>query len=263
MRILIAADLEGISGISVWDQTRDRTSLYYQEARHLLMGDVDAAIEGCLEGGATEVVAEDEHATGFNFIPERMNPKAVYLTGKARPRMSQRESVYKDFDGVILLGYHAMAGTKDGVLNHTQSSKGGNQYWYNERECGEMIQSALRFGHLGVPIIMVSGDEATCREAREFFGDAPVTVAVKKAITVQYAFLIPPKKARAMIRQGAREAVGRISQCKPFKMQLPIKGRLRFGSKEIADGFNPKRGARVDDRTFEATFESAMDIYEF
>jgi len=255
--------LEGISGVCVFDQTREPTTTHYQDARRLLMADINAAVEGCFEGGATEIVVEDEHAGGFNFVAELIDPRVVYLTGKSRPKMSQRESIYTGFDGAILLGYHSMAGTSDGILNHTQSSLRGNRYWYNGRESGEIAQAALRLGHCGVPVVMVSSDDAGCREAREFLGEDIVTVSVKRGVTIEYGFLIPPKRAHEMLQEGACKAMRLIGKREPFKMDLPIQGCLRFPDKSTADAYRPVRGKRVDDHTFEAIFDRGIDVLEF
>ena len=106
-----------------------------------------------------------------------------------------------------------MAGTPDGILAHTQSSRGGNRYWYNGRECGEIAQSALTYGSVGIPVVMVSGDAATCREAREFLGDAVVTVSVKEGYGEQFGALVPPLAAHTLLREGACEAMARVAQC--------------------------------------------------
>ena len=263
MRVVIATDLEGISGVCVWQQTRDRTTLYYQEARRLLMGDIAAAVDGCLAGGADDILVSDGHGGGFNIVPELMHPQARYLTGTNRPGMGRRTRVYQGVDAAVLLGYHAMAGTEDGMLRHTQSSKAGNRYWYNERECGEIAQSALLFGHFGIPVIMVTGDSATGREAKDFLGDDVLTVSVKEGYGEQFGALLSPAAAHELIRAGAHEAMGRIAARRPFTMELPIRGRLRFPDKSTADSFRPSRAARTDDYTFETQFEQALDIYAF
>jgi len=266
MQIFISTDLEGVTGVCVWEQTRDRTTAAYQEARRLLMGDIAAVVEGCRDADPeADILVCDGHGGGFNFVPELMHPGARYLTGVARPPMSWRAALYEGADAAILLGYHAMAGTPDGILRHTQSSLGGNRYWYNERECGEIAQSALIFGHFGIPVIMVTGDDATCREAHAFLGADLVTVSVKTGVSEQFGVLLPPEQARDRLRRGAAEAVRRAKagRCAPFVMDLPIRGRLRFPDKSRADAFRPRRARRVDDYTFEAVFERALDIYEF
>ena len=263
MRVVIATDLEGISGVCVWQQTRDRTTLYYQEARRLLMGDIGAAVDGCLEGGADDVLVSDGHGGGFNIVPELMHPRATYITGTNRPPVADRARVYEGVDAAVLLGYHAMAGTADGMLRHTQSSKAGNRYWYNERECGEIAQSSLLFGHFGIPVVMVTGDAAACREARDFLGRDVVTVAVKEGYGEQFGALLSPAAAHELISAGAHEAMSRAAARQPFTMDLPIRGRLRFPDKSTADSFRTGRAVRTDDYTFEAEFERALDIYGF
>jgi D-amino peptidase len=272
MRIVIATDLEGISGVCVWEQTRDRTSALYQDARRLLMGDINAAVEGCLAGGATEVLVVDGHGGGFNIVPEMLHPQAQCFTGRERrPFMSwghifeglDAGHIFEGLDAAILLGCHAMAGTADGILRHTQSSAGGNQYWYNGRECGEIAQEALIYGHFGIPVVMVTGDSAATREATELLGQGIVTVAVKQSLGEQYGVLMAPATAHKAIHAGACAALERVELCQPFRMELPIEGRLRFKDAATADGFSPRRATRVDERTFEARFESALEILSF
>lgn len=263
MKVVIETDLEGISGVCVWEQTRDRTTLYYQEARRLLMGDINAAVEGCLAAGVNDILVVDGHGGGFNIVPELMHPKARYLSGVARPPMTERTAIRQGVDGAILLGYHAMAGTPDGVLRHTQSSKQGRRYWYNDRESGEIAQTALYVGHMGIPVIMVTGDAATCREAHDFLGPDIITVAVKESYDEQFSAMLAPEAAHDAIRTGALEAIERIGRCHPYTIDLPIRGRMAYGSAAFADVFEPKRSKRIDDVTFEATFDTALEIYDF
>lgn len=261
MKIYISTDLEGISGVCVFEQTRDRTSPHYEHARHLLMADISAAVQGCLDGGAKEIVVSDGHGGGFNFVPDEMHPGALYFTGVDRPGTA---CAFDDsFDGAILLGYHAMNGTATGVLHHTQSSKAECKYWYNGRESGEIAQSAIVFGHFGVPVVMVTGDDATCAEARDFLGKEVVTVSVKRGYSRQCAVLVPPQRAHKMIRAGAKKAMRHVKKCKPYKIDFPAEGRLQLGTKELADQKKPNLSKRVDDVTFVATFESPLDIYKF
>ncbi len=263
MRILISTDLEGVSGVCVWEQTRELSSAMYQEARRLLMADISAVVNGCRDADAdADIVVCDGHGGGFNFVPELMAPGARYLTGRARPPFSRREALYPDFDAAILLGYHAMAGTPNAFLAHTQSSHGGNRYWYNEVESGEIVQSALVFGHFDIPVILVTGDDATAREARRCLGDVE-TVIVKEALGEQFGFLLSLEEAHARLRVGAAAAVRGLPRRRAHKQKLPIRGRLRFPDKSRADAFHPRRASRVDDCTFEAVFERALDIYEF
>ena len=155
-----------------------------------------------------------------------------------------------------MVGYHAMMGTPDGVLHHTQSSKSENRYWYNGVESGEIAQVALIAGHYGVPPILVTGDEAVCRESRKFFGDSCVTVAVKRGISREAAVLYPFAEARKALYEGAKQAVAAIPKCKPYKTTLPIKGKLQYLSPG-EPGSTPKL------ITKERELPTALDILKF
>ena len=261
MKIYISTDLEGISGVCIFEQTRERTSPLYQEARRLLMRDINAAVQGCLDAGAAEVVVLDGHGGGFNFVPELMHPGACYVTGVQRPRAAC--GLDDTFDGAMLLGYHAMNGVETGVLHHTQSSKAESKYWYAGRESGEIAQSALIMGHYGVPVIMVTGDEACCAEAKEFLGDEVVTVAVKEGYSRESAKIIPPPRAHEMLREGAAQAVRNADNCKPYSIEFPTTVRVQFGGKETADGMKFQKAKRLDDLTFEAVIDSPLEVLRF
>ena len=260
MKIYISTDLEGVSGVCVFEQTREKGPLN-DHAKKLLMGDINAVVQGCLDGGANEVVVMDGHGGGFNFTLDMAHPGATYVTGIERPNVMP--GFDSSIDAVILLGFHAMNGTKTGILHHTQSSKSECKYWYNGREMGEIGQEAIITGGLGIPIIMVTGDKATCDEARQLLGNEIVTVAVKEGYSRQCGRLLAPQKAHELLREGAARAMKAIPNCKPFKMAPPIEGKLQVISKEVADGVKPTRAKRVDDRTFVATFESPLDILRF
>lgn len=262
MRIFISTDLEGISGITVWEQTRDVTSPLYQEARRLLTAEVNACVEGCLDGGATEVVVNDGHGGGFNLVPELLHPGACYVTGTDRP--SPGHDMDCDMDGLIMLGYHAMNGVQDAVLHHTQSSLGENRYWYNDIESGELVQTALVAGYYGIPPIMVTGDLRCCQEARRFFGEHIVTVSVKEGYSRTCCKMLAPVRAHELIREAAGRAMAAIPLCRPFTMQLPIRARLRLQDKEAIDRIlESGLSSRVDDFTVERLIEDPRDVYRF
>ena len=260
MKVYISTDLEGISGVTMWEQTREPDTAAYQHARHLLTCDVNAAVAGCLDAGATEVLVLDGHGLPFNFIPDELHPGATYVVGPGRGAHSIVDS---SFDAAMLVGYHAMAGTPNAVLAHTQSSKAGCRYWYNGRESGEIAQCASVLGHHGIPVVMVTGDDATCAEAHEFLGNAVVTVCVKKGTGITSCVMTPPQRAWQMIREGAAEALRRIGQCTPFKLDTPITARLQYGTKEIADKARCTLSTRIDGRTFERTMDSQLEIHKF
>ena len=157
-RIYVTTDLEGVSGVWRFAQTRDRTSSLYVQAVEYMMGDIAALVQGLREAGASKIIVVDGHGGGDNFIPHLMAPGASYITGRPRKRS---EGMDKTFDGMVMLGYHAMKGTVDGVLNHTQSSVSEERFWYNGVESGEIAQNALLAGSMGIPVIMVTARDDT------------------------------------------------------------------------------------------------------
>ena len=187
-KIYILTDLEGVSGVYKFAQTREKDTPLNIQACEYFMDDLSAVIRGLKDGGATEILVIDGHGNQC-VIPHMMEPGVKYLTGIPRP------SVYWGLDsswvGMVQFGAHAMNGTEDGVLHHTMSSKSEMKYWYNGVEVGEVVQVATIAGYYGIPTILVTGDEAVCRETTNFLGKSCVTVAVKKGIAREAAILYP------------------------------------------------------------------------
>jgi len=227
VKIYVNTDLEGISGVFKFDQSNFKDTPLNIQACEYFMGDVAAVVRGLRDGGATEIVVLDGH--GYQAVlPHLMAPGAKYITGKPRPGNGGLTDLDSTFAGMVMLGFHAMMGTPDGVLNHTQDPDAENRYWYNGVESGEMAQSAIIAGYYGVPPIMVTGDEATCREAKKFFGNSIVCVAVKRGISRQAAELYPFEETRKTLYEGAKKAAGAIKSCKPYKITTPIKIREQW-----------------------------------
>jgi D-amino peptidase len=224
-KIYVVTDLEGISGVYQFTQTRETTTPLAREAREYFMADLAAVVRGLRAGGATEIVVLDGHGNQA-VIPHLMEPGAKYLTGLPRPGVLT--GLDESFAGLVLLGYHAMMGTPDGVLNHTQSSKSENRYWYNGVESGELAQCAAIAAHFGVPPILVTGDVATCREAKQFFGESCVTVAVKEGVARESAVLYPFAETRRALYQGAKRAMAVIPRCKPYRLEFPVRAKKQY-----------------------------------
>lgn len=224
IKIYILTDLEGVSGVYKFAQSREKDSPLNIQACEYFMGDLAAVVRGLRDGGATEIVILDGHGSQA-MIPHLMEPGAKYITGKPRPLASGLD---ESFAGIVQFGAHAMMGTPDGVLNHTQSSRSENRYWYNGVESGELVQAALIGGHFGVPTIMVTGDVATCREATRFFGPDCVTVAVKEGISREAAVLYPFAETRKALYEGAKKAIAAIPKCKPYILEMPIKAKMEY-----------------------------------
>jgi D-amino peptidase len=226
IKIYIETDLEGVSGVYKFAQSREKDTPLNIQACEYFMGDLAAVVRGLRDGGATEILISDGHGSGA-LIPHLMEPGAKYITGKPRPG-GKDWSLDKSFSGIVMFGFHAMMGTPDGVLNHTQNSKGENRYWYNGVESGELAQSAIVAGFYGVPPILVSGDVATCREATKFFGQEVITVATKQGISREAAVLYPFEETRKALYEGAKKAVAAISKCKPYILKVPATAKVQY-----------------------------------
>ena len=226
IKIFIETDLEGVSGVYRFSQTRDKGSPENLKACEYFMGDLAAVVRGLRDGGATEILVIDGHGNQA-MIPELMVAGAKYVTGLPRPQ-NNTWSLDKSYAGMVLFGFHAMNGTPDGVLCHTQSSESENRYWYNGVESGELAQSASVAGYYGVPPILVTGDEAACREARKFFGAGVVTVATKQGLARESAVLYPFEEVRKALYEGAKKAIAAIPNCKPYIMTTPIKVKEEY-----------------------------------
>ncbi len=252
-RIYIVTDLEGATGVYKFAQTREPDNPLGREANEYLMHDIAAVVRGLREGGAAEIVVLDGHGPQA-FVPHLMEPGAEYITGKPRPDVLW--GLDDSFAGLVLLAHHAMMGTPDGVLHHTQSSRTENRYWYNGVESGELAQVAAIAGHYGVPPILVTGDEATCREARAFFGSACVTVPVKRGISREAAMLYPFPETRAALFEGARRAMAALPDCKPYKLATPIEAKKTYLELD-------EKGAPVKQVTKEGTISDVLQLLRF
>lgn len=256
MRVYICTDLEGVCGVFQWGQTREHGTPENVEARHLLMGEVNAAVAGAFDGGATRVVVRDGHNGGMSFCPEELDGRAEMIMGMIpRPDAVWREG----FDAAILLGYHAMSHAPAAVLCHTQSSMTWDHYWINGRRAGEIAQSAIGLGACGIPVVMVTGDDKTYAEAHDWLGENVVTVEVKKALSRQGALMLAPRRARALIREGADKAVAASASAKPLQPQFPLTIRWQYNDSQIVDAHKGD-GTVVDGHTIERVVNDAAEI---
>jgi len=256
MKIYILTDLEGVCGVYRFEQTREYGTPANIEARRLLMGEINAAVRGAFDGGATRVVVQDGHDGSKSFILEELDERAEVVMGIFSP---YDLVLRQGFDGAFLLGYHSMSHTKRGILCHTQSSLTWDNYWINDRLAGEIYQSAILLGACDIPVLMVTGDDKTVREAREFLGDDIVTVQVKVGLAREAALMYSPKRARAMIYEGAKEAMKRIGKIKPCKPRFPLKVRWQFKDSGIVDRYKGD-AKRIDATTLEKIVSKPEDI---
>jgi len=247
LKVYISADMEGIGGVVSWDETgREGNQGDYDRARRLMAGEVNAAIEGALAAGATEILVNDSHGSMRNLIIEDLNPAARLISGSPK-LMSMMEGLDGSFDAVFFIGYHARA-TTPGVLNHTYTGS-LLEYRVNGQVFGETGMNAATAGEHGVPVVLVTGDGTVCAEARALLGDVE-TVAVKEHVGRYAANSLHPQRARALIREAAERALRDLGRIEPFRVTRPVRVELKFNSTALADGACLMPGVeRVDDLT--------------
>ncbi len=245
MNVFIITDLEGISGIGQISQVADTGAETYRFSLERLMADTNAAVAGAFAGGAGEVYVEDGHGGGANFIEGMLDSRAVQVKNMNAEHLDIRKI------GLFMsVGAHAMSGTLNAFLDHTQSSLAWHDYTVNGRRCGELAQSAAFAGAYGIPMVMVSGDEAACAEGRQFFGDIE-TAVVKYAVGRNTARLIDLKEAEERIFEAAKKSMSLADKIRPFRPLMPAEIRLEFNRADYCDSAMQRGGKieRLDART--------------
>lgn len=262
MKILIACDMEGVSGVVHWDQV-NTTHPEYQRFRKIMTGDVNAAIAGACDAGATEIIVADGHAWSRNVLIEEIDPRARLNSGTPAP-LSMVQGVDQGVHGVLLVGYHARIGAQNAILDHTWSDERVMNLWLNGRLVGEAGLNGAVCGHFGAPVIMISGDQTVCAEAQEWFGDLE-TAIVKVASGRMAAECLPVSVAQGKIALAARKAVERLKTGqapKPLKLPAPITLKIELTQSEMADKAMILPGARrLQDRQIEYTADDMVTIY--
>jgi D-amino peptidase len=208
MNVFISADMEGITGIAdPSDVVKGETD--YPAGRDAMVADVNAAVEGALSGGAEAVLINDSHSSMTNLPRESLHESARLIRGGTKP-WSMMQGLREPHDIAFFVGYHAKAGTPEAVLNHTYYGQVLLSLRVNGTEVGELGWNAGLAASLGVPVGLVTGDDATEAEALDHLEDVE-TAVVKEGIDRFTANCLPPERARNRIREGAERAVSRTS----------------------------------------------------
>jgi len=225
MKIYISADMEGVVGVVTAEQLGPQ-GFEYQRFREFMTQEVNAAIEGAVAAGATEIVVSDSHGNGQNLLIEKLPKDVLLVRSWPRPLMMM-QGIDASFAGAIFIGYHAGATNPEGVRAHTISSARLADVRLNDRSMSEAGINAAIAGHFNVPVIMVSGDDVVVKETTALLGDVEGAV-VKWASGFHSAKTIMPEAAYQLIREKAKKAVGRVKDFKPYKLAGPVKLDVRF-----------------------------------
>ena len=230
MKIYISVDIEGVAGIVDRNQGNLAGGGEYEYGKMLMTEETNAAILGALDAGATQIVVNDSHGQMRNVIPTLLHPRATLIQGRVKHAFMV-EGLDDSFDAVFMVGYHAPAGVRDGVLNHAFHPY---ELRYNGRVWSEIGLTASVAGHFGVPVALVTGDDAAVRDAEACL-PPHVGVSVKRGISRLGGESVHPERARELIRDGARQALERLGEWQPLRFDGPITVEMDFYYSPQAD----------------------------
>jgi len=257
VKILVSADMEGATGVT-WPADCQPGTEQWQRCRRMFTSDVNAAVAGFYDGGATEVLVNEAHATMRNLLLEELDERAGMLTGYHK-ELSMVEGIqYGDVDGVAFVGYHAAAGA-EGVLAHTYLGNSVTRVRVNGELGSEGRLNAHVAGEYGVPVVLVTGDDRTCADAATY-APAARSVAVKQCVSRYAAVCRPPAVTVAEIRSAAKEAAGLAGRKPPvrageFVVEIEVDAAQLAQAAAIVPGVR-----RTGERQVEYTSQSAWDM---
>lgn len=257
-KIYVITDMEGVSGIVDTDlQCLPYQSPRFEESHKLLTGEVNAAVEGLLEGGATEVVVWDGHDASRSLSVLDIHPKARLLTGTPVSSTLELDATYS---AIIFIGQHAMAGAENAILSHSYSSQGIQNIWVNGKAVGEVGARVMLAGSFGVPAIMLSGDAAACKEIHDLVPQAECA-EVKAGVSRTAGYMLPHPKACALIREKARRALERLADVKPYKVSGPVEVKVEFTPRGTPDIQAREGIERINDRLWVFRGKDIVDAW--
>jgi len=260
MKIYIAVDMEGISGINSPEYVLKDGRLYAAGQR-LMTADVNAAVRGAFDGGADEVIVADVHGASGNILVEDLDERALFLAGV--PHQPRFPFLDDSVNGMFLLGYHAMAGTLHANLEHTMTSAAWHCFKVNGKPYGELGIDAEIAAESGVPVVMVSGDDKLCEEAKGWLGNLE-TAMVKQGLGRQSALCLSPKRGQQRVYEHARRAVERLCAGESFvfpEMPAPAHVAVTYKMMPDADAANVYGTKRLDGYTVETPYGHLSEMY--
>jgi D-amino peptidase len=259
VKVFISFDMEGVAGIVDWGQCVPPGQAY-EEGRALLLGEVNAAIDGALAAGASEIVCNDSHGGMNNLNPADLHGRAAYIAGRHKPRYMM-EGLDDSFDAVFFVGYHGSISGPSSVLSHTYNPSVISRVRLNGVDCGESgINALVALGH-GVPVALITGDQVTIAEGEPFFKHVE-QVVVKGSITRFAAAQVHPEEAREMIYAGAEAAVRRLGSVPLPDIELPARLDVEMQNADMAHVATWVKGVeRSGTRSVRIHGEDPLEVY--
>lgn len=224
LKVFISADMEGVGGVSSWSVQAGSKGREYEKFRQLMTREVNAAIEGAFQAGATEVLVGDSHGDAQNIDVELLDKRVRLIRAWPRP-LGMMQGIDSTFGAVVFVGYHAAEGRENATLSHSFS--GTIEVALDGVTVPEAGFNAAIAGDFGVPVVFLSGDQTICADARKLFGHIE-TAAVKDATGFYSATMMHPEEAQRLIREGVRRGVERRREIKPYKIAHPVRLQVRF-----------------------------------
>jgi D-amino peptidase len=220
--VFMITDAEGVAGVCRQDQTDPKDA----EMRQLLTGEINAAVDGFLSGGADEVVVWDGHDGSQTLSALTIHPKAKLLMGAMGPDMTME----RGYAAVAFVGQHGRANSRGGVMAHSYSSLGIQKMLMNGKPVGEIETRTALAGWYGVPVIMLSGDQAAAADLGAIVPAAEMAV-VKEGLGYYACLSMSAASARDLIRERARRAMQKIGQIKPYKIDGPVTIEVEYSTR--------------------------------
>lgn len=240
--VFVITDAEGVAGICRQEQTDPQDP----ELRQLLTGEVNAAVDGFLAGGADEVIVWDGHDGSRTLSAATIHPRAKLVIGNIGPTMT----LERRYAAVAFVGQHSMAGVRAGIMAHSYSSLGIQNMLLNGKRVGEIETRTALAGSFGIPVIFLSGDRAAARELHDIVPDA-VTAEVKEGLARYSCISLSAAAARDLIREKAAQSAGKIGSIQPYRITGPVTLEIEYTTRNslpISAAAAPGREV-VDDRT--------------
>lgn len=254
MKVLISADMEGVTGVTSPDDCKPGHPRW-EYCRQFLTADVNAAVAGFAAGGATEIIVNEAHSDQRNLLLDRLDERATLLIGNHKP-LGMMEGLQREPDAVAFVGYHTGAG-EAGVLAHTYLPNTLTRVRVNGEIASEGLMNALLAREFGVPVVLVTGDDLTCVDAARYAPQAS-TAVVKTCIDRYSAICLPPAVSAALIAAAARESVDSIGAVE--RPNGPFTYRLEFDAAQLAPLATHIPGVtQVDDLTIEFTLDTMYE----
>jgi D-amino peptidase len=261
VRLYISADMEGTAAVASWTQVDPKNQTEYPYYRRLMSLEVRAAIDGAREAGVTEVLVNDSHSAMRNVLWDELPDDVRMIYGNRKP-FSMSEGIHAGFGCAFFTGYHAGIGERDGTLDHTYSPDTLYEVRVNGTRCSEALLNAAVLGLYGVPVGLISGDRTTVEGA---LAHLPWLegVITKESIGRFAVNSVSPPAARALIAAGAKRAVERAADMRPFRFEPPVVLEIDFAGTQNADFAELIPGMeRVGGRTTRFTHDDYAVVFK-